>query len=110
MKKIMSRSEELALLAVVRLGEDAYSVQIREELVRLSGKRWSFGAVYDPLDRLEKNGLLDSFLTDPIPERGGRSKRIYRLTRRGKQALLEIRELQKVFWSGVPLSKLEETS
>jgi DNA-binding PadR family transcriptional regulator len=110
MKKIMSRSEELALLAVVRLGEEAYSVQIREELARLSGKRWSFGAVYDPLDRLEKNGLLESFLTDPIPERGGRSKRIYRLTRRGKQALLEIRELQRAFWSGVPLSELEETS
>ena len=108
MKKIMSRSEELALLAVVRLREEAYSVQIREELARISGKRWSFGAVYDPLDRLEKNGLLESFLTDPIPERGGRSKRVYRLTRRGKQALVEIREMQNAVWAGVPMKELKE--
>lgn len=100
--KLLSRSEEMVLLTVWKLQEEAYCVPIRRELMDVTGKKWSFGSIYDPLERLERKGLLTSFLTDPISTRGGRSKRIYGLTRRGKRALLEIRQIQQIMWDAVP--------
>ena len=99
--KILSRSEELVLLAIWKLEHDAYCVPIRNRLIKITGKNWSFGSIYDPLERLEKNGLLDSFLTDPINERGGRRKRIYRLTPMGRKALLEIKSIHDAIWADV---------
>jgi DNA-binding PadR family transcriptional regulator len=55
-----------------------------------------------PLDRLEKRGLLDSYLADPTPERGGRSKRIYTPTKKGQEALEEIRRIHEAAWKGMP--------
>ena len=107
--KLISRAEELILLAVWRLQENAYSVQIRSQLVEVTGKFWSFGAVYMPLDRLVKRGLLESYLADPTPERGGRSKRIYRPTKDGLEALKEIRKVQEAAWSGITKLSLSET-
>ena len=99
--KLISRAEELILLAVWRLQEDAYSVQIRNQLMEVTGKFWSFGAVYMPLDRLVKRGLLESYLADPTPERGGRSKRIYKPTKDGLEALEEIKKVQDAAWAGI---------
>lgn len=106
--KLLSRPEELVLLTVWRLKENAYSVRIREQLMRDTRKKWSFGAVYDPLDRLVKKSMLDSYLTDPTPERGGKSKRIYTLSDKGKQALLEIKQLEETMWAGIQLVDLKE--
>lgn len=100
--RLLSRSEELVLLAVWKLQENAYCVPIREQLIKVTRKKWSFGSIYDPLDRLEKKKLLESSLTEPTNERGGRSKRIYRLTQRGKKALIEIRNIQETMWESVP--------
>jgi DNA-binding PadR family transcriptional regulator len=100
--KLLSRSEEMVLLAVWMLQEDAYCVPIREHLMKVTRKKWSFGSIYDPLDRLEKKKLLESSLSEPTNERGGRSKRIYRLTKRGEKALLEIRSIQETMWAGIP--------
>ena len=100
--KLLSRPEELVLLAVWRLRDNAYCVPIQSQLKDVTGKEWSFGAVYDPLDRLEKKGLLESVLSDPTPERGGKSKRIYKLTRGGMDALVEIKKLEKTIWEGIP--------
>ena len=91
----------MVLLAAWFLQEDAYCVPIREHLIRVTRKNWSFGSVYDPLDRLEKKKLLESSLSEPTKERGGRSKRIYRLTKRGEKALLEIRAIQETMWAGI---------
>jgi DNA-binding PadR family transcriptional regulator len=99
---MITRTEELILLAVWRLGEMAYSVKIRKELKAVTGQFWSFGAVYMPLDRLLKRGLLESYLTDPTPERGGRSKRIYKPTQKGLEALEEIRRIHEAAWRGTP--------
>ncbi len=99
---LLSRTEELILLAVWRLQEVAYSVEIRKELKRISKQTWSFGAVYMPLERLTNRGFLESFLTDPTPQRGGRSKRIYKPTNAGIQALLEIKKVQQNAWNGLP--------
>lgn len=98
--KLLSRSEEMVLLAVLALGDDAYCVPIRSHLITITKQNWSFGSVYDPLDRLEKKGLLRSFLTEPVKERGGRSKRIYRLTERGRKTLMDTRAIQQAMWDG----------
>ncbi|MBD3412827.1 MAG: hypothetical protein GF421_00145 [Candidatus Aminicenantes bacterium] len=100
--RLLSRSEELVLLAVWKLQEDAYCIPIRQELIEVTGKKWSFGSIYDPLDRLERKGLLKSYLTEPVKERGGRSKRIYRLTSLGKKSLMEIRSIQDALWDRIP--------
>lgn len=104
--KLLSRSEEVVLLAVWKLQEEAYCVPIRELLMNVTRKKWSFGSIYAPLDRLEKNGYLKSYTTEPIKERGGRSKRIYRVTKKGKEALMEIRSIQDMLWEAVPDLKI----
>ena len=100
--KFLSRPEEIVLLSIWRLKDDAYSVPIRKQVSEATGKKWSFGAIYVPLHRLEKKGLVKSYMTAPTNQRGGRSKRIYELTLRGKKALAEVRELHQVLWAGVP--------
>ncbi len=100
--RILSRSEEMILLSVWKLKEEAYCVPIQDYLEQATGKRWSFSSIYNPLDRLEKSGLLDSHTSDPIRERGGRSKRIYRLTPLGQEALKEIRSMQEFLWNSAP--------
>jgi DNA-binding PadR family transcriptional regulator len=99
--RLLSRSEELVLLAVWKLQEEAYCIPIRQELIKVTEKKWSFGSVYDPLDRLERKGLLRSYLTEPTKERGGRSKRIYQLTSLGKKSLMEIRSIQDALWEKI---------
>jgi DNA-binding PadR family transcriptional regulator len=80
--------EQLVLSAVLALGDDAYGVSIHAKTEALSQpRRVSLGAVYATLDRLEDKGFLGSWLSDPTPERGGRSKRFYRLEDAGRQAL-----------------------
>lgn len=93
--KFLSRPEEIILLTILKLKEAAYCVPIREKASEISGKQWSFGAVYVPLHRLEKKGLVKSSFDDPTPVRGGRSRRIYTVTPAGKKALAETMELQE---------------
>ena len=66
--------EQLVLLALVRLGDDAYGVTVRREIARCTGRPASFGTIYATLARLEDKGLVDSWLGDPTPLRGGRRK------------------------------------
>ncbi|MGD8779723.1 MAG: helix-turn-helix transcriptional regulator [Ignavibacteria bacterium] len=99
--KLLSRQEEMLLLAVWRLQHDAYGVLIREKLKEITCKEWAFGAIFTMLDRLVQKEMLTSYLTAPTPERGGRSKRIYKLTIDGKKALVEINQIQKAMWEGI---------
>lgn len=99
--KLLSRSEELLLLAVWRLQHGAYAVPIREKLQEITGKTWSFGALFISLDRLVKKGYLVSNLAEPTSRRGGRSKRMYRLAAAGAQALIEIRQVEQTMWAGI---------
>jgi DNA-binding PadR family transcriptional regulator len=100
--KLLSRTEEFLLLAVWRLQDEAYAVPIRDHLLAITGKSWAFGALFVSLERLVKKGYLTSFLSDPTPTRGGRSKRIYQLTLRGKQALVDIKQVEQAMWHGLP--------
>jgi DNA-binding PadR family transcriptional regulator len=100
--KFLSRPEEIILFTILTLKEDAYCVPIREKASEISGKEWSFGAVYVPLHRLEKKGFVKSSFDDPTPIRGGRSRRIYKITAAGMKALAEVRELHDNMWAEVP--------
>lgn len=105
--KFLTRPEEMVLLAVWKLKGNAYGVTLAEELTGLSGKKWVLGAVYVPLERLEKKGYLNSYFSNPTKERGGRSKRMYELTKSGLKALIEIKTLEEQMWSQISKVSLE---
>ncbi len=99
--KILTRAEELILIAIWQLKENAYSLPIRELVSNLSGEEWSLGSIYMPLDRLNKRNFVKSNLSDSTPERGGRQKRIYELTKQGKEALIKVKEVQEAMWKNI---------
>jgi DNA-binding PadR family transcriptional regulator len=99
--KLLTRPEEFVMLAVWKLQEKAYSLPIRKQISESTGYTWSLSSIYTPLNRLTRKGLLTSYLTDPVRERGGRPKRVYQLTPLGRQTLLRIRTVEQVMWSGV---------
>lgn len=102
MHKYLTRSEELMLLTVWQLKDDAYCVPIRKQVSKISGKSWSFGAIYIPLSRLEKKNMVESYLGEPTRKRGGRCKRYYRLTELGLQALIDVKNLHEKMWANIP--------
>lgn len=85
--------EHVVLLAVLRLGADAYGMEVRREIEKCTGRDVSTGAVYSTLDRLEEKGFVASALGDPTPERGGRARRIFEVTAAGSYALREARRI-----------------
>ena len=98
---ILTRTEEIILLAVHRLENNAYGVTIRQEVEALVGKSYSVGAIYVPLDRMVERGWLTTNTGLPTAVRGGRAKRFYELTPAGKQALLAARQFHEQLWSGI---------
>jgi len=79
--------EHIVILALLRLDERAYGVTVRQEIESRTGREVSIGAVYATLDRLEAKGYVRSRHGEPTPERGGRSKRFFRVTAKGVAAL-----------------------
>lgn len=101
--RLVSRLEEIILLAVWKLEGDAYGLAILEEIRKGTGKTWLTGSIYAGLGRLLKHGLVESCEGDPIPERGGRRKIYYRMTPDGLQALKEVRKISAAIWTDIPL-------
>lgn len=99
--KLLSRSEEILLLAIWKLRGNAYGVTIRELVSEMTGQDWTLGAIYVPLDKLTNKEYVRKYDSQPTAERGGRSKCMYELTDEGKSALKEIREIQKALWEGI---------
>lgn len=95
--------ELAALLAVVRLADDAYGLAVRQDLAERTGRELSVGAVYTTLQRLEDKGLLESRTTAPLPVRGGRSRRHYSLTGAGARAIRDAERHAASIWDGVKL-------
>jgi PadR family transcriptional regulator PadR len=79
--------EHLVLLAILRLGDQAYGVTVRREIAARTRREVSIGAIYATLDRLEAKSYVQSRVGDPTPERGGRSKRFFRVTAQGSSAI-----------------------
>ena len=101
MTESLGEFEQLVLLAVAHQGRDAYGVTIRREIETRTGRQVSIGALYTALDRLERKGYVRSALSDPTPQRGGRSKRVVTLTASGAVALQRSRELIERMWAGL---------
>jgi PadR family transcriptional regulator, regulatory protein PadR len=93
--------ELTTLLAVARLKDEAYGLAIRRDLAARTGRDYSVGALYTTLQRLEDKGLLTSRHSEPLPVRGGRSKRHFTLTGAGARALREAERHAASIWSGI---------
>ena len=83
---LLGEFEYLMLTAAARLGDEAYGAAIKAEIEAATQSRCSTGALYTTLDRLEHKGLVTTWMGDPTPERGGRPKRMVRVTAKGSQA------------------------
>ena len=96
--KTITRIEEMIMLSILNLGDDAYLVSIQSYLSQISDKKISLTAVHLPLSRLEKMGYLNSEFGEATSVRGGRRKKIYNITNVGMAALREYRELSNKLW------------
>lgn len=93
--------EQLVLLAILRLGDEAYGTTIREEIESRTGRAVTVGALYTTLERLERKGYIRGQLGDPTPQRGGRAKRYYRMVRAGSLELERAHQAQASMWDGL---------
>jgi DNA-binding PadR family transcriptional regulator len=101
-REFLGGFELLVLLALIRLGDEAYGVPISDAIEESSGREVAMGSVYITLARLERNGLVSSKLGEATAERGGRAKTYFRITAKG---LREVRQAQRTLmnlWQGVP--------
>jgi len=104
MSDYLGEFEQVVLLAVLRLGDDAYGVPIRREIEKRCGRKVTVGALYSTLDRLEAKEYLSSWFADPTAERGGRSRRYFRLEPAGVEALARAKAMFERMWKGVRLA------
>jgi PadR family transcriptional regulator PadR len=106
-RSYLGEFELMILLAILHLGDQAYGVPISRELERHRGREVSIGSVYAALERLETKGLIASSLGDPTPERGGKAKRYFRVSREGMRQVNETRRVLTSLWKQVPQWKGE---
>jgi DNA-binding PadR family transcriptional regulator len=106
-RSYLGEFELMILLAVIHLGEEAYGVPISRELEAQRGRDVSVGSVYAALERMEGKGLVSSSLGDPTPERGGKAKRFFRITKEGLRQVYETRRVLMRLWRSLPELKGE---
>ena len=99
--EVLSRADEILLLAILRLKDNAYGVTIVKEVEVRTGKTLKLGGLWVSLDILAKKGLINKVMGDPTPTRGGRSKIYYSLTPQGLRALEAVREFNLSLWDGM---------
>src|SRR5437762_1256838 len=92
----------MVLLALIRLGEDAYGVPISQAIEESTGRDVLVGSVYGALERLEEKGFVSSKVGEPTPERGGRAKRYFRITAKGLRQVRDTKHALTKLWKGVP--------
>lgn len=93
--------EQVVLLAILRLDDGAYAIPIREEIEKRTGRTVARGALYTALERLEAKRFLRSRMSDPLPERGGRSRRYFTVTPSGLSAIRASRKSLLQLWQGL---------
>src|SRR5687768_1743892 len=101
-RHLLTDFELMILLAVLRVGDEAYGVPIARELEEKAGRPATLASVYTVLDRLEDRGLVTSRVGDPTPARGGRAKRCFQVTTAGMTAVRDTRRALMALWTGVP--------
>jgi PadR family transcriptional regulator PadR len=105
-REYLGEFEQIVLLALLRLGENAYGVPIRQEIQLRTKRAVSVGALYSTLDRLEAKGYVASWFAEPTPERGGRSKRYFRVEPLGLKAIKRSQRVLAVMLEGIDLQKV----
>src|SRR5918998_258303 len=108
-RQLLTDFELMIVLAILRVGEDAYGVPIAREIEATGGRRVLLGAAYAALERLERNGLVSSRTGSPTQERGGRAKRFFQVTPRGIRAAKDTQQALVALWRGVPELKERPT-
>ena len=94
--------EELVLLTIATLIDEAYSVAVYDELEKVTGRSVKLGVVHAVLHRLEEKGMVDSQLGEATKTRGGKRKRFYQVTNTGKAALIRTKEVRDELWNRIP--------
>jgi len=103
-KEQVGKLELMVLLALLRVGHDAYGVPIAQEITETGGKV-SIGSVYAALDRLERKGYVSSSVGDPSPERGGRAKKYFHVTAKGVREVQESQRVLTSLWRNLAVFK-----
>ena len=101
-RRLLTDFEIMILLAIMRVGDDAYGVTIAREIEQTAGRSVQLPAVYVALDRLEKQGLVRSWIGEATPQRGGRAKKHFALTRAGIGSVQDTRDALTALWSQLP--------
>jgi len=99
--KDLTLNETAVLLSIIRLEHNAYGVAIKREAAKFMQKTISYGTLYSYLDQLFRKGFISKEMGEPTPERGGRRKIFYRLTKKGMDALDSACQLQQSIWAGL---------
>jgi PadR family transcriptional regulator PadR len=102
-RESLGHFELLVLLAILRLGDDAYGVPIAQAIEQSSGKRVILASVYNTLERLEEKGLIHSTIGQPTRERGGRAKRYFAITTAGRRKVSAAKKALTLLWRGIPV-------
>jgi DNA-binding PadR family transcriptional regulator len=105
---LLSRAEEIILLTVYKLQGNAYGVTIREQVNTDIGRYWPFGVIYKTLKKLKAKGYVKKIASNPVSERGGRTRYYYEITPEGISALEKILRVHSAIWAGIKHFNLEK--
>ena len=100
--RLLTDFELMILLAILRVGEEAYGVPVAREIEAVTGRTVTRASIYAALDRLARMGLVTSTLGDPTPQRGGKAKRFLRVTGKGVRAVKDTKQAFTTLWRGIP--------
>ena len=106
--KIFTKNEEQIMLAIFHLGDEAYLIPIREEIKKYTGKYYSVGTIYAPLNRLHVYGYLEAYVEKPETPGSGKPIKYYRLTKKGYKALAQLKRQNELMWRGIKGTELSE--
>ena len=99
--KNLSVNEQIFLIAIWRLEDDTYGVKIRDKIAEMTERTFTFGTLYNTLDNLAKKGFLTSRTVQILNQAGGNKRVYYTITKAGRKALREARDLQEAIWKGI---------
>jgi PadR family transcriptional regulator PadR len=106
--KGLTRKEELTMLSILNLQRNAYLIAITDHLSKITGKKVSLTSVHLPLSRLEKQGLIESEFGEATAVRGGRRKKIYKVTKKGFEELNEYKRITDMLWRSYSMPSVKK--
>lgn len=107
--KEISKAEEMVLLAIWRLEDEAYGVTIRRQIRKDTGKDYTYGTLYGLLRQMDHKGYIKKIKGEPLPKKGGRSRSYFKLTPEGIRALKDAIELHKHIWKDINTYSFDES-